>query len=104
MSLGIEDDQADGMLVFEPKFNQPVTVDAPKDFIPLKDLKKDIEDAYAQYMIQMSATSDSDAISLREAAIMNYKSNNRGKEPTEAEIQQYLQQMQDGTDSTEQTL
>jgi len=104
MSLGIEDDQADGMLVFEPKFDQPVTVEVPKDFIPLKDLKKDIEDAYAQYMIQVSVTNDSGAISLREAAIMNYKSNNRGKEPTEAEIQQYLQQMQDGTYSAEQTL
>ena len=104
MSLGIEDDQADGMLVFEPKFNQPVTVDAPKDFIPLKDLKKDIEDAYAQYMIQMNMTSDLGNTSLRESAIMTYKSNNRGKEPTEAEIQQYLQQIQDGSYSAEQTL
>jgi hypothetical protein len=50
VSFTAEDDEADGMFVVEPKFNQSVTVDAPKDFVPLKELKKDIEDAYAQYM------------------------------------------------------
>jgi hypothetical protein len=98
VSFTAEGDEADGMFVFEPQFNQPITVEAPKDFIPLKELKKDIEEAYAQYM--SSALGDYNAI-RRRAAIDSYKANNQGKQPTETEIQQLLK---GDSASTERTI
>jgi hypothetical protein len=68
VSFTAEGDEADGMFVVEPKFNQSVAVEAPKDFIPLKDLRKDIEDAYAQYMSEaMTSSSESYGSSSKES-------------------------------------
>lgn len=52
-SISGNDDTSDARLVFKPKFNESVSVQTPKDFIALKELKADIEDAYAQYMADM---------------------------------------------------
>ncbi len=41
----IEDDDAKGQLRVKTTFNAPVSIESPEDFIPLKELQKDIEAA-----------------------------------------------------------
>lgn len=38
-----------GTILFEPIFNQAVTVEAPKEFVTFQELKKDVENAFKQY-------------------------------------------------------
>lgn len=44
-----KDDDASGVFVFNPKFNQDVTIEAPKSSITIKQLQEDIEKAVEEY-------------------------------------------------------
>lgn len=52
----VEDDEARGELWVKPVFNAPVTVESPKDFIPLRELQADIERAAGEF--QTTTTDD----------------------------------------------
>ena len=45
----IKDDEASGSIVFNPMFNQDVTIEAPSQAITMKQLQKDIENAMQEY-------------------------------------------------------
>ncbi len=46
-------DDSEGKLVVEPRINEAVSVESPKDFVALKDLIADIEDAMKQYQSEL---------------------------------------------------
>lgn len=54
-NLTDKSDEGDTTLVFEPKFNQSVSVNVPKDSISLSELKSDIEKAQQEYIDSLSA-------------------------------------------------
>jgi len=54
VSIAGGDEQSEGSIVVEPRFNQPVTISIPKDVITLSQLKADIEKAYTAYSEQMT--------------------------------------------------
>ncbi len=67
--------------------NAPVTIETPKDAMPLKDLQAEIE------KIQQETTLGSPSLgtgtieqSLRETCTNTYRSNNRGQAPTDAQV------------------
>jgi hypothetical protein len=51
-----DSEDSKGTIVFEPVFNQAITVEAPKEFVTFKELKTDVENAFKQYQ-QESARS-----------------------------------------------
>ncbi|HMS92812.1 MAG TPA: hypothetical protein PKD28_00350 [Candidatus Saccharibacteria bacterium] len=49
VNFTVKDDDASGVFVFNPKFNQDVAVEAPKSSITIKQLQEDIEKAVEEY-------------------------------------------------------
>ena len=67
--MTIKDDEAIGTFVFNPMFNEDVTIDAPSKAITIMQLQKDIEKAMEEYV---SALYDQDPYSSDELDYEEY--------------------------------
>jgi len=65
---------------------------APENPLTIKEIKKDIEAIQQEFSQSYGQSQFQQQQGIREMVINDYRTNNRGKQPTEAEIQQGMQQ------------